>query len=245
MCIRDRFNATGAGANSTLLMLSAFAMVIPAIFVANYPEEEHGSALAISHSAAVVLGLMYIQFLFFQLKTHKQLFENDEEDEEDEEEEEAPFSMGGSIGILFGVTIIVAVCSEALVGSIEALTEEWGISEAFVGIILLPIVGNAAEHVTAITMAMKNKTDLAIGVAVGSSTQISLFVVPFTVIAGWMMDVEMTLDFKTFETSVMVMTVLITMSVISDGKSNWLEGSVLMCTYLLVAVAFWYMPDEK
>eukprot|EP00656_Telonema_subtile_P007999 TRINITY_DN13761_c0_g1_i1.p1 TRINITY_DN13761_c0_g1~~TRINITY_DN13761_c0_g1_i1.p1 ORF type:complete len:431 (-),score=154.34 TRINITY_DN13761_c0_g1_i1:210-1502(-) len=241
----QKFNATGAGANSTLLMLSAFAMVIPAIFVANYPEEEHGSALAISHSAAVVLGLMYIQFLFFQLKTHKQLFENDEEDEEDEEEEEAPFSMGGSIGILFGVTIIVAVCSEALVGSIEALTEEWGISEAFVGIILLPIVGNAAEHVTAITMAMKNKTDLAIGVAVGSSTQISLFVVPFTVIAGWMMDVEMTLDFKTFETSVMVMTVLITMSVISDGKSNWLEGSVLMCTYLLVAVAFWYMPDEK
>lgn len=153
--------------------------------------------------------------------------------------------MGGSITILCVVTMIVAACSEALVGSIEALTEEWGISEAFVGTILVPIVGNAAEHSTAITMAMRNKMDLAIGVAVGSSTQIALFVVPFTVLAGWVMQVEMTLDFKSFETAVMVMTVMITMSTLQDGKSNWLEGAVLMCSYLLVGCAFWYMPDQK
>lgn len=238
----QKFNKTGAGANATLLMLACFSMVLPAIFVINYPNEEHGSALAISHTTAVILGLMYVMFLVFQLKTHASEFVS--EGEGDEDEEEAPFSMGGSVCILFVVTLIVAACSEALVGSIEALTEEWGISESFVGIILLPIVGNAAEHATAITMAMRNKMDLAIGVAVGSSTQIALFVVPFTVLAGWVMGVEMTLDFKSFETAVMVLTVMITMSTLQDGKSNWLEGAVLMCSYLLVGCAFWYMPDH-
>merc|ERR1711865_904747 len=240
----QKFNKTGAGANATLLMLACFAMVLPAIFVINYPNEEHGSALAISHTTAVILGLMYILFLVFQLKTHTEDFKSAADDDE-EDEEEAPFSMGGSITILCVVTMIVAACSEALVGSIEALTEEWGISEAFVGTILVPIVGNAAEHSTAITMPMRNKMDLAIGVAVGSSTQIALFVVPFTVLAGWVMQVEMTLDFKSFETAVMVMTVMITMSTLQDGKSNWLEGAVLMCSYLLVGCAFWYMPDHK
>merc|ERR1712166_182154 len=163
---------------------------------------------------------MYVLFLVFQLKTRTEDFKSAADDDEEDEE-------------------------EALVGSIEALTEEWGISEAFVGTILVPIVGNAAEHSTAITMAMRNKMDLAIGVAVGSSTQIALFVVPFTVLAGWVMQVEMTLDFKSFETAVMVMTVMITMSTLQDGKSNWLEGAVLMCSYLLVGCAFWYMPDHK
>merc|ERR1711865_55145 len=240
----QKFNKSGAGANTTLLMLACFAMVVPAIFVINFPNEEHGSALAISHTTAVILGLMYVLFLVFQLKTHTEDFKSAADDDE-EDEEEAPFSMGGSITILCVVTMIVAACSEALVGSIEALTEEWGISEAFVGTILVPIVGNAAEHSTAITMAMRNKMDLAIGVAVGSSTQIALFVVPFTVLAGWVMQVEMTLDFKSFETAVMVMTVMITMSTLQDGKSNWLEGAVLMCSYLLVGCAFWYMPDHK
>lgn len=147
--------------------------------------------------------------------------------------------------MLLIVTLIVAACSEALVGAIEPLTVQLGIGEGFVGIILLPIVGNAAEHMTAVTMAMKNKMDIAIGVAVGSSTQIALFVTPFTVIAGWMMGVKMTLDFQAFETAVMIMAVLIVGSIVSDGRSNWLEGCILMSAYALTAIAFWYMPDAK
>jgi len=191
---------------------------------------------------------MYGQFLVFQLKTHSDLFESAPEDEatqdEGDEDEEAELTMTGAIVVLLIVTLIVAACSEALVGAIEPLTEEMGIGESFVGIILLPIVGNAAEHMTAVTMAIRNKMDIAIGVAVGSSTQISLFVTPFTVIAGWMMGVKMTLDFKAFETAVMLCTVLIVGSIINDGKSNWLEGSILMSGYALTSIAFWFMPDD-
>merc|ERR1712086_941716 len=110
----QKFNKSGAGANTTLLMLACFAMVVPAIFVINFPNEEHGSALAISHTTAVILGLMYVLFLVFQLKTHTEDFKSAADDDE-EDEEEAPFSMGGSITILCVVTMIVAACSEALV----------------------------------------------------------------------------------------------------------------------------------
>lgn len=112
-----------------------------------------------------------------------------------------------------------------------------------VGVILLPIVGNAAEHLTAVSSAVKNKMNLAIGVAVGSSTQIALCVVPFTVLAGWCMDVPMTLDFHAFSTVVMLLAVLIVNVALSDGHSNWLEGSLLMTGYVLAGLCFWYMPD--
>jgi len=241
------FNPQGAGANTSLLFLAAFAMVMPSVYSVAYPGHEDGT-LAISHSAAIILGLMYCQFLVFQLHTHKDMFDTEPlpgEEAEEEEEEEPSFSMAGSIVILTIVTLVVAACSDALVSSIEGLTKQLGISEGFVGIILLPIIGNAAEHMTAVTMALKNKVDITIGVAVGSSTQIALFVTPFSVLAGWIMGVKMTLDFEMFETSVMLMTILIVGSVINDGKSNWLEGSILMTAYLLVAIAMWSMPNEE
>jgi len=239
------FSSAGAGANVSLLLLSTFAMVLPSVFAMSYPGHTN-EGLQISHSSAIILALMYVQFLVFQLKTHSDVFESqDENGDDDEEEEVAELTLTGSIVVLLIVTLIVAACSEALVGAIEPLTVQLGIGEGFVGIILLPIVGNAAEHMTAVTMAMKNKMDIAIGVAVGSSTQIALFVTPFTVIAGWMMGVKMTLDFQAFETAVMIMAVLIVGSIVSDGRSNWLEGCILMSAYALTAIAFWYMPDAK
>ncbi|KAL7576175.1 hypothetical protein ACA910_004830 [Epithemia clementina (nom. ined.)] len=160
----------------------------------------------------------------------------------------APLTASELASIPFGVaclgllvtTFLVTFFSEFLVYSIDGFVEDSGISRTFVGIILLPIVGNAVEHVTAITVARKDKMDLAMGVAVGSCTQISLFVVPLTVLVGWAMDRDMTLNFPHFEIILFVMSVFTVSIVLSSPKCNWLEGSLLMTTYLLIAVGFWF-----
>ncbi|RHY17454.1 hypothetical protein DYB32_010517, partial [Aphanomyces invadans] len=130
-----------------------------------------------------------------------------------------------------------AFLSEYLVSSVDDLTKSSGIPKAFIGIIVLPIVGNAVEHITALKVAYKNNMELAMGVAVGSATQISLFVVPVCVIAGWIMGQPMTLAFNTFEALTYVFTTLIVYVIVADGKSNWLEGSMLLTLYILVGLS--------
>ncbi|KAJ3277590.1 hypothetical protein HK104_003177 [Borealophlyctis nickersoniae] len=141
-------------------------------------------------------------------------------------------------------TAIIAVCAEFLVGSIEGLSKSLGISESFIGFIILPLVGNAAEHVTAVSASLRNKTDLALGVCLGSSIQIAIFVTPLLVILGWIMSIPLSLDFAVFETSVLVLTVLIVNYLILDGQSNWIEGYLLIASYVVVAVGFWYLHPE-
>ncbi|KAJ5751532.1 uncharacterized protein N7511_008497 [Penicillium nucicola] len=145
--------------------------------------------------------------------------------------------------ITLGVsTTLVAFCAEFMVSSIDALTATGSIGETFVGLILLPIVGNAVEHATAVTVACKDKMDLAIGVAVGSSMQIALLVLPLIVVIGWIMEVEdMTLNFQAFQIVVLFVAVLLVNYLISDGKSHWLEGVLLMMMYLIIAIAAWFM----
>jgi len=181
--------------------------------------------------------IIYGLFLFFQLKTHKEFYADKEEDGS-EEEEEAQMTLPVAICMLAVITGFVAICSEFLVASLEDVTVVWGISETFAGMILLPIVGNAAEHLTAVTVAMKNKLDLSIGVAVGSSQQIAMMVVPLLVILGWIMDQPMTLYFDTFETAVLFMTVIVVHALIMDGESNWLEGAMLLGVYAILGIAF-------
>ncbi|KAG1121304.1 hypothetical protein G6F42_012557 [Rhizopus arrhizus] len=146
--------------------------------------------------------------------------------------------------LLLVITALVGVCAEFLVSAIEDVTEEWGISETFVGLILLPIVGNAAEHLTAVTCALKNKMDLALGVAVGSSMQIALLVTPLMVIIGWGMNVEMSLYFNIYETAILFIAVVMVNYLIMDGESNWLEGLMLVAVYIVIAISFYYYPDE-
>ena len=154
---------------------------------------------------------------------------------------EAPtLSLGASLLGLAGTTLLVALFSEYLVRSIDGFVDASGISRTFVGLILLPIVGNAVEHVSAVTVAIKDKMDLAMGVAVGSCTQISLLVVPFTVLVGWALDKPMTLNFPHFEIIMYIMSVLTVSIVLSNPRCNWLEGSLLITTYLLIAVGFWF-----
>lgn len=180
----------------------------------------------LSHGTSIILLILYVLYLVFQLRTHASLFDA-EAPAEDEEEEEPQLSPWAAGGVLLVVTIAVAVCAEYLVGSIDALVETAHISKTFIGLILLPIVGNAAEHVTAIVVAVKDKMDLAMGVAIGSSMQIALLVTPSLVLLGWAIGVDMTLHFETFETVVFFLSVLVVTYVISDGKSNWLEGSMV------------------
>lgn len=159
---------------------------------------------------------------------------------------EQELSRVSAVVMLLISTGLVAVCAEFMVGSIDGLVETSSISKVFIGLIVLPIVGNAAEHVTAITVAMKNKMDLAIGVAVGSSIQIALFMTPLTVILGWCMGREMTLYFTLFQTVCLFVSAFIANFLVLDGRSNYLEGALLCATYVIIAlVAFFYPNDDE
>lgn len=233
----QQYQSMVASANMGLLGLSSIALVLPTPFAAYY-EVDDSDVLAISRIVAVFLIIMYLQLLFFQLYTHSNLFEGD-----DEPDKEMPFLV--ALGGLVGVTIIIAKLSDYLVESIDGFCEESGVSKTFVGLIVLPIVGNAVEHMTAVSVAMKNKMDLAMGVCVGSCTQISLFVTPLVVTVGWMTDKPMTLNFPHFEVILFVLSIIVVSICLSNARSNWLEGSMLITTYILIAVGFWFEKVEE
>jgi len=164
---------------------------------------------------------------------------------EDEEEEEYPqLSFLGALFLLTLITVTVAASSEFLTGAIEAVSESSGINQGFLGLIVLPIAGNACEHLTAVFVAVKNKMDLAVSVALGSSIQIATFVLPVTVLAGWAMGRELTLDFDPFAVLCLFCSVILAYFVSSDGTSNWLLGLQLVVTYLLIG-AVYLLEDES
>lgn len=266
--VQQTFNQTVAQTMSSLMALATAGLLIPAAFHATLPppKSKHGFPepgssdtliLSLSRGVSIILLVVYILYLLFQLKTHKSLFEEQAQeaddgiittslppDESDVKPEEQKLSVLSSIMVLIVATTLVSVCADYLVGSIDDIVESSGLSKTFIGLIVIPIVGNAAEHVTAIIVAMKDKMDLAIGVAVGSSLQIAIFVTPFMVLVGWIIDVPMSLYFSTFETAILFVSVFITNLVILDGELNWLEGAMLLSTYLIVALAFFYYPDN-
>lgn len=161
---------------------------------------------------------------------------------EDEEEHAPAMSVKAAIFMLLISTGLVAVCADFMSDAIDPMVESSGVSPAFIGLIIIPIVGNAAEHVTAVVVAMKNKMDLAIGIAVGSSIQIALFITPLIVILGWCMNVSMTLYFNIFETVCLFVAVLIVNFLILDGRSNYLEGSLLIGSYAIIALSSFFYP---
>jgi Ca2+:H+ antiporter len=266
------FNTTSATASMGLLALGSIAMVLPTPFAMYYDvQDEH--VLIISRLAACFLLFMYLQLLFFQLYTHKHIFDeidgqslrqnapvanvtinnlngttttntehsnNGVDADNDVDDEEPRIPMWMALFGLFLTTAAVTVFSDILVGSIDEFCKDSGISRTFVGLIILPIVGNAVEHVSAVTVAMKNKMDLAMGVALGSCTQISLFVVPLTVLVGWATDKPMSLNFPHFEIILYVMSIFTVSVCLANPRCNWLEGSLLCTTYLMIAIGFWF-----
>ncbi|KAK4542995.1 hypothetical protein LTR36_005993 [Oleoguttula mirabilis] len=242
----SRFNATVASTMSSLMAVAATSLIIPATLYASLAHSEASAdknILILSRGTAIILLILYCLYLYFQLYSHAKLFDAEagEDDEPKEPEVLNPLAAGVCLVL---VTVLVAVCAEYLVGSIDSIVETSGISKTFIGLVLLPIVGNAAEHVTACVVAWKDKMDLAIGVAIGSSMQIALFVTPFLVILGWIIGSEMSLHFQSFETVVFFLSVLVVNYLIQDGKSNYLEGCMCLGTYIIIALAFYVYPDD-
>ncbi|EAQ88006.1 hypothetical protein CHGG_04625 [Chaetomium globosum CBS 148.51] len=171
--------------------------------------------------------------------------QNDGGNDEEDEGEEPQLHFNVAVATLALSTVIIAFCAEFMVDGISAVTAGGTVSAEFVGLILLPIVGNAAEHATAVTVAIKDKMDLAIGVAVGSSMQVALFLIPLLVIIGWGMGMdEMALSFDPFQVAVLFVAVLLVNYLIADGKSHWLEGMLLICLYCIIAVCAWWYPAK-
>lgn len=243
------FSTATAQTTCSLMTLASASMILPAALygVLNHADEENkkASILVLSRGTSIVLLFLYVLYLYFALRTHKKLFEPEAQPGQDNEEEHEPLLGPWSAAIvLVVVTLIISVCADYMVESIDALVATGNISKTFIGLILIPIVGNAAEHVTACVVAVKDKMDLAMGVAIGSSIQIALLVTPALVMLGWAIGQDMTLHFETFETIAFALSVLVVTYTVQDGKSNYLEGAMLLGLYMIIALAFWASPAD-
>jgi Ca2+:H+ antiporter len=233
------FNRTGAMAGTSMLFLAVAALVIPAVFEKVAQTNGHvpaGSIETLSLLVAVILIVSYIFSLVFSLYTHRDIYDIGGE-------EDPPVWSRGRCSLVMGVvTFFIAIESELLVRTIEKTTESLGLTQFFVGIIIVAIVGNAAEHSAAVWMAMKNKMDLSLSIAIGSSTQIALLVAPLLVFASFIIGNPMTLVFNPFEIVAMVLSVAIVTLVTLDGESNWFEGLQLIAVYVVMGIAFYLVP---
>jgi Ca2+:H+ antiporter len=239
------FNRTAASAQSSMLLLAAAALVMPAIY-----ELVEGSGLpqpgaervhydttvqGLSAAVACVLIFSYIAGLWFSLKTHRDLFNPESEDSDHGE----PWTVRKSVMALFIAGVAVGVMSEILVDSISEAAETLGLSEFFIGVIVVAIVGNAAEHWVAVLVAMKNKMDLAVNIAIGSSAQIALFVAPVLVLTSFILGPHpMALVFNGFELGGILLAIIIANHVTNEGESTWYEGLQLLSVYFVLGIAF-------
>ncbi|KAL1369906.1 hypothetical protein HN51_000255 [Arachis hypogaea] len=244
------FNKAAAVVNSGLLLMAVMGILFPAVLHFTHSEVHLGkSVLSLSRFSSCVMLVAYASYLFFQLKSQPNLYSPVDEEgvsgENSDEEEELELTQAEAIVWLAILTAWVSLLSGYLVDAIEGASESLNMSMAFISVILLPIVGNAAEHASAIMFAMKDKLDITIGVAVGSSTQISMFVIPFCVVVGWCMGKEMDLNFQLFETATLFITVLVVAFMMQEGTSNYFKGLMLILCYLIVAASFFVHVDPK
>ena len=233
---KQAFNATAAKASGSTLLLAVTALVIPAVFIITSVTASPGVVEKLSISVSIVMILTYLAGLFFSLYTHKHLYT------QDVGKSEPNWSIPKSITILLLATVFVAFMSNILVGSIEPLVATFGWTELFIGVIFVAIIGNAAEHVSAVTMAIKGKMDLAFQISIGSATQIVMLVAPILVLVSLFFQTQMNLVFNTFELVAIIFSVFVVNSIIEDGESNWFEGVQLLMAYIIMAVAFYFHP---
>jgi len=237
---RQRFNTMIAGTNASMLLLAVIALLVPAVFMHSIGTKGAAQvSQGLSFGVALVLMATYVLSLYFSFWTHRDVIRG----MECEMEREMPkWSRNKAIFILLVATVFVALESEFLVGSVEHVVASVGLSEFFIGIIIIPIIGNAAEHGAAVIMAMKNRMDLSLGIAVGSSTQIALFVAPLLVFISILFNNPMDLIFNPFEITAIAVSVMIANLISLDGESNWFEGAQLLAAYIIIALAFFYIP---
>lgn len=229
----QKFNKKIIDVSSSMLLFAVIGLSIPAIFTHTVSKDLLNTKYeGLSVIVAIIMFLIYILSLVFSFFTHKDLYTS-----EAEECGKAKWSMKKSILVLAVATVLIAIESELLVSGVEPITKTLGLSEFFVGIILIPIIGNAAEHSTAIVMALKNKMDVSVEIALGSSLQIILFVAPVLVFLS-LIFTPMSIVFNPFELVALIVAVLIANKVALDGESNWLEGVQLLAVYIIIAASF-------
>lgn len=235
-----QFNKNITQNNFTLLGFAAFCLVMPFFF--NYLHTSEISKDAISEFSfviAIIMVAMYSLGLIFSLFTHKDIFHDSKKEEEDEDEAETPkWSLKKAVIILAILTALLALMSEILVATVEAAAEQYGLSDAFIGIILIPILGNVAEHAASLMMAFKNKLNISIEIAIGSSMQISLFVLPLIVILSNILGTPMALVLTPLELVAVIMAIVLASLIFADHKVNWLEGAQLLTAYVILGGAF-------
>ena len=245
---RQTFNRTAASAQSAMLLLAVAALVMPAVYELSVgrglpaPTAVHvdydATVEHLSLAVAVILMLTYMAGLVFSLKTHRDLF-NPPQDKEEGEGEGAPWSVRRSVVMLAIAGVAVGGMSEILVGSISDAAKSIGLSEFFIGVIVVAIVGNAAEHWVAVYVAHKNKMDLAVNIAVGSAAQIALFAIPLLVLLSFVIgDFPMPFVFNGFELAGVILAVIIANHVTNEGETTWFEGLELLAVYLVLALTF-------
>jgi Ca2+:H+ antiporter len=240
----QRFNEVAARSQATMLMLAAIGLILPAVFHYVGGAEVSSKVNNVSLGISLVLFITYGLSLLFSLNTHKHLFSEPAEVVDADEGEHDPWPIPKSIGLLVVSTALIAWMSEILVGSIEHAAHSFGMTSVFVGVIVVAIVGNAAEHSTAIMVSMKNRMDLSLGIAVGSSVQIALFVAPLLVFLSYLIGpVPMDLVFSPAEVIAIALSVLITSQIAGDGESNWLEGVQLLAVYMIMGIVFYFLPE--
>uniref|UniRef100_A0A1J3DNF1 Vacuolar cation/proton exchanger n=1 Tax=Noccaea caerulescens TaxID=107243 RepID=A0A1J3DNF1_NOCCA len=256
----QRFDRKQADVNFFLLLMGLLCHLLP-LFLKYATNGEASTSminkmsLTLSRASSIVMLIAYIAYLVFQLWTHRQLFEATEEEDDDDDaynddvtvEETAVIGFWSGFAWLVGMTLFIALLSDYVVSTIEDASESWGLSVSFISIILLPIVGNAAEHAGAIIFAFKNKLDISLGVALGSATQISLFVVPLSVIVAWILGIKMDLNFNILETGSLALAIIITAFTLQDGTSHYMKGLVLLLCYVIIAACFFVnqIPQEQ
>ena len=243
---RQQFNKIAAGISSALLAMASVGLIVPALFHFSATQERE-----LSIEISIVLFLAYLLSLVFAVKTHKHLYnltasslgENGSSQEKVEEEEEKPWSKNKAIGMLAAVTIGIAFMSETLTGAIEPAAESIGLTPIFAGVIFLAVFGNAAELMNSVRFARKNQMDLVLGIAVGASTQIALFVAPVLVFVSYFVGPKpFDLLFIPFEVVAIVIAIFINKIVLDKGESYWITGVFLLGVYLILAMGFFYLP---
>ncbi|THE13481.1 calcium/proton exchanger [Bacillus timonensis] len=238
---RQRFNVHDARHNSGLLIFSIIlAFVVPEVFSMEMNDQD---TFTLSIGISVILILLYLAGLFFKLVSHRGIYQQDSEqvEKENEEHEEPEWGKWKALIILALATVAVGYVSENLVHTFEVVAESFGWSEIFIGIIIVAIVGNAAEHASAVMMAYKNKMNVAIEIAIGSTLQVAMFVAPLLVLISLFLDTQMALVFSMPELIAMITAVFLTISLTNDGETNWFEGGTLLAAYAIMGIGFYLL----
>jgi Ca2+:H+ antiporter len=252
----QHFNRTAATMGATLLTLATVGLIMPTLYYFIYASvrpldsEQLATVEFLSEEIAAILAIVYVLSLVFMFVTHRQIYDvsharSGETTAQEQLQEEAHWGRGTALAVLVLSTVGVAIVAEMLVATVETAAHELGMSQVFVGVIVVAIVGNAAEHSTAVLVALKNKMDLSVNIAVGSGIQVALFVAPALVFASMLMGHERPLDlhFTPMEIVAVIVSIAILALVAQDGESHWLEGVMLLAVYAILALAFYHLGD--